>query len=379
MTAVTAITTQVATFALDNPIVAGPRGTGFYDNVIVHVDVDEGVRGSSYVWVMDPRETREPAPDSAAFLIESAIRNISGAVVGEDVFAYNRIWASVAARSFQLGPGLVSIAHSGIDMALWDAIGKLTGQPLHRLLGASRPSVPVYSTELMEVWNRSVEAHVAKARELVGRGITAMKMLYGRAPEGVDLERVAAVREAVGPDVGLMVDVAGGWTFVEALRRCRQLEPFGLTWIEDPLPLESPQQLARLCAEIETPIATGERCFGLAQLQGLIEKQALDVLLFEPMRIGGITGAVRLAGMTLAAGIPIAPHAFSDLAVNLMSALPNGMIVEYLPWWGVLMQSPFMPVNGVGVPSERPGIGIDFDLDALERLRTYPGGRVATR
>jgi L-alanine-DL-glutamate epimerase-like enolase superfamily enzyme len=370
---VTAVSTQVATTELENPIVIRGEGFRFYDNVVVHVDTDDGVRGSSYVWFGSGRHQREPEPNSAASLLESVVAHVAPAVVGENVFAYNRVWDAVHRRHGQLGAGgLVSLAHSGIDMAIWDAIGKLTGQPIHRLLGAARESVPVYSSEMMEVWDGTTEDWVAKALQLVGRGIKAMKMLIGLFAPEVDLERVAAVRAAVGPEIGLLVDAASGWGYGEALHRCRQLEELGLVWIEDPMPLDDADKLARLCAEIDTPIATGERSFSVHQLRTLVERGSLDVLIFDPMRIGGVTGAARIAGLTQAFGIPLAIHAYSDLGANLIGAFPNGMMMEYLPWWGPLMKSPFSPEDGYGRPSTRPGLGMEFDLASLERLRTYP-------
>lgn len=375
MTNVTSVTTQVATTELENPIIIRGRGFRFYDNVVVHVDTEAGTRGSSYVWFGSGRGHRDPEPNSPAFLLERVVAHVAASILGENVFAYNRVWRTIRAHHVQLGvDGLVSLAHSGIDMALWDAIGKLTERPVHQLLGAARESVPLYSSEMMEVWDKPAEVWVTKARELVGRGIKAMKMLIGLSAPELDFERVAAVRAAVGPGVGLLVDAASAWTYAEAVRRCRQLEDLGLVWIEDPMPLDDPGQLARLCAEIDTPIATGERSFNLQQLRTLAEQRSLDVLIFDPMRIGGVTGASRIAGLTEALGIPLAIHAYSDLGVNLIGAFPNGMLMEYLPWWGGLMQSPFVPTDGAGTPSTRPGLGMDFDPAALERLRTYPQG-----
>jgi L-alanine-DL-glutamate epimerase-like enolase superfamily enzyme len=366
------VTTRVATLEIDNPI-RTPMGTGlrFVDNVVVDVETADGIRGRGYVWVASLREDAPLGPNSTAELVETAIRHSAPIAVGEDVLDHERIWAKLKGPTLQLGEGLVSIAQSGIDMAVWDARCKVMGQPLHRVLGGVRDAVPVYGN-LIDGWAGTLDGLADLARELVATGgFRALKMrlgLHPDEPEEADVERVLVVREAVGPDVGIMIDVVGAWTFDEALRRCRRFDELGLLWIEDPLPISRPEQLERLCAELQTPVAAGELGFNHQELRSLMERGAMDVFIFEPMRVGGVTGAIKTARMAEELNIPVCCHVYSDLAAQLLAGLPNGHMVEYLPWWGKLYESPMRPVGGMATPSDEPGIGMELSDSALDRM-----------
>jgi L-alanine-DL-glutamate epimerase-like enolase superfamily enzyme len=369
---IVSVTTRIATLEIENPI-RTPTGTGlrFVDNVVVDVETADGTRGQGYVWVASLREDAPLGSNSTAELVETAIRHSAPIAVGEDVLDNERIWTRLKAPALQLGEGLVSIAQSGIDMAVWDARCKVMGQPLYRVLGGARDAAPVYGN-LIDAWAGTLDDLADLARDLVAAGgFRSLKMrlgLHPHEPEEADVERVLAVQEAVGPDIGIMIDVVGAWTFDEALRRCRRFDELGLLWIEDPLPINRPDQLERLCAELRTPVAAGELGFNHRELRDLMERGALDIFIFEPMRIGGVTGAIKAARMAEEYNIPVCCHVYSDLAAQLLAGLPNGHMVEYLPWWGALYESPMVPVDGFARPSDEPGIGMALSETALERM-----------
>ena len=346
---------------------AGRVGLRFVDNVVVHVDTEDGQRGSSYVWTPSTRLEAMPAPDSLVFVLQAGVRSLAPAVVGEDVFEYERIRARVAQHTVTLSGGLMETAYSGVDMAIWDAMCKTMDQPLHRLLGARHDALPAYTNELLRCWPSSTDELVGQARELVDQGYGALKMPLMAMSDRTAVDRVRAVREAIGPEIGLAVDLACTLTFDDALRLSRRLDPFDLAWIEDPFSIERVDEYARLSAAVRTPIGAGETSYSQRLLRELVERHAVSLLIFEPMRIGGITGALKLGALAEFYGVPIQMHVYHNLAAQLLSGFPTAALVEYLPWWDVLFHSSANPRQGVAKPSDQPGIGIDFDLEALAR------------
>jgi L-alanine-DL-glutamate epimerase-like enolase superfamily enzyme len=376
MPGITSISTQVVSFPVDPPVVPPGRSAGirFVDNVIVHVDTADGVRGSSYLWTPSSRTVSSPPPDAAVFLLEAAVPHLASMIVGQDVFHYERIRAIVARLEVTLGGGVLTTAYSAIDMALWDAMCKVLGQPLYRLLGNGRETVPVYSNELLHVYGGSAAEITDTAKRLVGEGYRTLKTALGALSETAAVERVRALRETLGPDVGLAVDLSSTLTFERAFSLGHRLEEFGLAWIEDPFPIEHVDEYARLSAALDTPVASGETCYSLRLFRTLFERDALDLVIFEPMRIGGITGSLKLAALAESFEVPIAAHVYHNLAAHLLTGFPTAAFLEYLPWWDVLLAAPVKPKAGQAVPSDRPGIGLDFDADALAHYGVRQGG-----
>lgn len=144
------------------------------------------------------------------------------------------------------------------------------------------------------------------------------------------------------------------------LRLARQLEDVGLAWLEDPVPVEQIENLRKVRREVTMPIVAGETIWRPNGFRPLLEAEAVDVVIFEPMRVGGVTGAIKVAAITQAFGIPIAVHVYSDLAAQLTCAFPNAITGEYLPWWGELFDHPLRVADGLGLPSVEPGIGFTF-------------------
>jgi L-alanine-DL-glutamate epimerase-like enolase superfamily enzyme len=371
---ITSLSTQVVSVPIERPVVphgasdlAGDVGLRFVDNVVVHVDTEEGQRGSAYVWTPSGRRQTTPADESLIFVLEAAVRSLAPVVVGEDVFESERIRARVAQHTVTLAGGLMETAYSGVDMAIWDAMCKIIDQPLHRLLGGCHRELPAYTNELLQCWPAGIDELVERAHELVGQGYGCLKMPLMAMSDRIAVERVKAVREAIGPEIGLAVDLACTLTFDDALRLGRRLDPFDLAWLEDPFPIERVDEYARLSASLRTPVGAGETSYSRRQLRELVERHALSLLIFEPMRAGGITGALKLGALAEFYGVPIQAHVYHTLAAQLLSGFPTAALVEYLPWWDVLFDSPANPRQGFATPSDRPGIGIDLDHEALAR------------
>ena len=368
---VIAITTQLVPIDLPAPI-APQGGTLVFrrlDNIVVHVETDSGVRGSAYVWL--PGSGRGPTiePPAVATNVASMVHAFAPHVLGGDVAEHERLWRRMLVLAEHHGRGVTSLAHSAIDMAMWDAWCKTIGVPLYRMLGTPATPVRYYSNELLDLWDADVATLVDAACRLAEGGYRDLKIPGGLHPlRGVewDIERVAAVRSAVGPDVGIMLDVGCRWPADDVLPAARQLDELGLRWLEDPVPLTQVDRLRDLRSRIRTPIATGENSFNILELVSLARSDALDIIIFEPMRIGGITGIQKLGALTEVTGTPIAPHTYPDLAAQVLPGSPTGSVGEYLSWWRESLEHPIEVVGGHGAASPRPGIGLDFLPNVLD-------------
>ncbi|HEX6870895.1 MAG TPA: mandelate racemase/muconate lactonizing enzyme family protein [Micromonosporaceae bacterium] len=375
MTRIVSIATQQVPIPLPAPVV--PQGGTLtfrrLDNLVVHVGTDDGGQGSAYVWLPGSGAGPGDPPVPAQRAVEELVHGLGAALIGADVFSHEQLWKAMATRVEHHGRGLLSLAHSGLDMAMWDAALKSVGLPLHRALGSPTQGTGCYSNQLLDYWDADLAELAAAAKRIVADGFTCLKMPAGMHPREADdwdLHRVAAVREAIGPEIGLMVDVGCRWRADQVAMLAPRLHEFALRWLEDPLPLSQPEGLRQLRSRIGTPIATGENSFDLGQLHDLVRRGAVDVVIYEPMRVGGITGSVKLAHMAELYGVPIAPHTYPDLAAQLMPAAATGALCEYLEWWRPLLTNPVDPDHGRMAPTTGPGIGLDMRPEFLESFAT---------
>ena len=189
----------------------------------------------------------------------------------------------------------------------------------------------------------------------------------GDKPFKVELERLKAVREAVGEDIDIMIDVNWAWTVTDTIRIGREIERYHVYWIEDPLASDDPDQLAQVARALDTPIVEGETYCTKYDFRHLIEKGAADILIVDLQRVGGITEWIKVATMAQAWNLPVASHIFHDFSMHLVAAIPNGLIVEYMPWWDVIYQVPPQVKDGYIEIPKIPGLGLELDREALKK------------
>ena len=272
--------------------------------------------------------------------------------------------------------GIGMFAISGVEIALWDLLGKLRGAPVCELLGGVvRPRLRAYASLV----RYDSPEHVALAcRQYVERGFGMLKL------HQVDVDSVRAAREAVGPEVELMLDTNCSWTPAEALGMARLLEPYRLFWLEEPIwPPEDYDALAELRRATSTPIALGENESTLFGFRQIIARGAADVLQPSITKVGGISEFKKIAALAAAANVPIAPHSFylgPGLAatLHLAATLGGSMPVEFP---AIDLETPFLanPIQArdgwLEVPGG-PGLGVEIDAEAVRR---FPYGGDATR
>lgn len=307
-------------------------------------------------------------------VIESAVQDLKQILIGEDPGHIDRLWHRMLIGF--MGHGQVGTvgggAMSGIEMALWDIKGKVLGQPVWNLLGGRfRERVRVYGHA------KTPE----RAHELLARGYTGVKVAFTGA---VEIERVAAIREAVGPEVDVMVDAHGpSWmTTQDAILVGRALEPFDLLFYEDPVAPENLDAYARIRAAVDVPLAAGERVSTIWGMRPLIERELVDVIQPDTGRAGGITQMRKMAAMAEAHWITVAPHSGSlgpvaeFAALHVMATIPNALMLERIEfdWPGRYeVVSPVLEVVDGHLPvPDTPGLGVDLVLDEIAK---YPSRR----
>jgi L-alanine-DL-glutamate epimerase-like enolase superfamily enzyme len=304
-----------------------------------------------------------------AAAIEVMAHDLEGAVTGRPVHLVRAIWNDLWKKTNFIGhAGPPLMALSALDMAVWDLLARTAGQPLYRMLGAVRDRVPVYYAAGWLTLNRDdLCAQAVAARDA---GFPAYKMRLGSADWRVDVERVGAVREAIGNQMQLMVDVNQAWDVQTAITAARRLEELDLAWIEEPVDVHDIAGCARVAAAIHTPIAGGETVWGPNGLMDLLRADAVDILQPDLMRCGGITGFLAIAGAADALGVPVVSHLYTPISAHLMATTRRSALVEYIPgWFDPLFASGPAIEDGHITLDGSPGTGIVFETGA-ERTPT---------
>jgi len=353
------VTVNVLRVPVDRPYVAGGRAVDANWHVLARITTSDGVEGIGYIVY--------PRPDLMT-TIGHAARELGEHLIGMSVLEPEAAWDRLARRGDWVGPGgLLHCALTPLDIAVWDAAGKTLGQPLHRLLGGYRDRLPTYASDGLWVSLSPAEL-AASAKRHVENGFGAVKLRLGKeATPEMEARRVLAVREAVGPDVRIMVDAVESWSLARARRTGRVLQDAGIAWLEDPVHHLDVTGLAELRRRLEIPIAAGEHLYHLDAFRRLLEAQAVDVVILDLARVGGVTPWRKIAAMAHAHRVPVCGHVVPEIQVHLLSAVPNGHMVEYVPRSaGILAAMPRVEGGELLAP-QAPGLGLELDEAAVRR------------
>jgi L-alanine-DL-glutamate epimerase-like enolase superfamily enzyme len=344
---------------LEEPLVGAPYMPGMLREFFtVQVQTDEGIEGIG-VTGFGGKLVRA---------LRAAIEDFGELIRGDDPLP-EQVIAKLRDASASCGRGgIVDLAISAIDTALWDIRGKAAGVPLARLLGGFRDKVPAYASGALTRTTPTDKLERA-ASALVEKGYSQIKSQM--AVEGLtpaqEVERIRLIRDAVGPNVNLMVDINQRWSVAEAISIGRRVEDLGLGWFEDPTTCDDHQGLAKIANALATPICAGEYLWGIEPHRQAMSHHAVDITMIDLLRVGGVTQWMKVAGMAEAFNKPVASHLLPEIHVHLVAAVPNGLVVEYMPWTWRLFDNPPMPVNGeMTVPTE-PGLGLKFAPDLFEK------------
>jgi mandelate racemase len=277
--------------------------------------------------------------------------------------------AAALARRFTLigVQGIVRMALSGYDVAAWDALAVAAGEPLGKFLGATKASIPAYNSSglgLMEPARLADEAG-----ELLAGGFPAVKLRLGHDTLAGDLAALRAVRERIGRGIEIMVDYNQALSVEEALVRGKALDAEGVYWLEEPIRHDDYAGAARLAAALKTPVQIGENFSLPAAMEEALDRKACDYAMPDLERIGGVSGWRRAAAIAERHGIPMSSHLFPEVSAHLLAMTPTAHWLEYVDWAAPILEEPLRIEKGAAVLPARPGAGIAWNLDAVQRYR----------
>jgi mandelate racemase len=314
--------------------------------VLVDAITDQGVVGHGIVFTYTTVALK-PAAD--------LIQNLRSLVEGE-VLAPVAIQQKLDMCFRLLGTeGLLGMALSGIDMALWDALARVNNISLFALLGSDAKPIPAYGAV---GYDGEVES-ARMAEDWVKRGFTGVKAKIGYPTLAQDLAVIRAIRDAVGPEVVVMVDYNQSLTPADAVERLRHLDDQGLTWIEEPTLAHDYEGHAHIAREIRTPIQCGEN-WGLRDMEHAIEARASDYMMLDVMKIGGVTGWMRASALGEVHGIRLSSHFWPELSAQLFCATPTSHWLEYNDWWSPVVAEPLRVEKGLARLEGITGTGIEW-------------------
>lgn len=340
---------------------------GGLELIFVEITTDTGLKGTGISYTVDIGGT------AIKTLIEDYLVNLA---VGMDPLDYERIWSRLNRQARRLGLGVNSMAIAAIDIAVWDVIGKHYGQPLYRLLGGARDSIPSYISEINLSASDTVGDLVRRIDDYVARGYRAVKIKIGHDDPEIDVERISKARERLGRGTKLFVDLNQKWTAAEAIQKAARLDAFDLGWIEEPILYHDIAGHAALKRAIRTPIALGESLYCRQQFQQYLDAGAIDIVQADVAFVGGITEWLKIAHLASAFGRPVAPHFMMELSVHLLCGVQNAFMLENVVGGSLtelgLLEAPIVVEGGIGTPSDRPGHGIAVDWKAVKARELTP-------
>jgi len=332
-----------------------------WDVIATRVTTDDGIIGWGYNCTL--------AEGSAALKILIEV-DLAPKLLGKDPLQVNHLWRTVyLERHFT---GITGIAVQGVaapEIALWDIIAKAAGKPLWAILGGHGVTrVPVYSTD--GGWLGFSEAElVANAKAVKAAGFHGFKMKVGKPKIAEDCQRLAAVRDAVGPDYPVMIDANGRWDLAQARSAVREFAGCRPYWLEEPLhPFDVPAHAA-LARDTEIPILAGETLYDKRMFRDFMTAGALGIAQPDVLKLGGITCWMEVAELARSFGLSVVPAGFNLMQIDahLMAVTPHGLMIEYIPWLAPIFERPVVIDRGHAVVPQEPGIGTDIRADAIER------------
>jgi L-alanine-DL-glutamate epimerase-like enolase superfamily enzyme len=342
------------------------------NEILVRIVTDEGVEGIGIATSYTPIE--------AAI---SAVRSGFGELlISADPLApervYQKLFALTSQRlAFEKGWSREAIIRlsAAVDIALWDIIGKVAGLPLYRLFGGYRSEVPCYVTCAYYRDGKTKSELTDEMEMLKAQGHTGFKAKAGGLPLAEDIERLALVREIIGDDKKLMVDVNRAWDLTTAIEAARLLEPLRPRWLEEPVRwADDRRELKLLAQKTRIPLSAGESELTSYACRALLEERAIEILQFDCTMMGGFTEGRKLAALCELNHVRVAPHHDCFIHAHIVAASPAGLIVESFtdperdPLQAELFEDPPRISGGVLTLKEQPGLGLTLSEAALKKF-----------
>jgi mandelate racemase len=325
--------------------------------VLVDLETEDGITGRSYVFAFMPGMLKP---------IVGCLEAMRDLLKGDPLAPFDNDQKLRKRLTLFDTPGILGLALAGIDMCAWDALAQAQQVPLVKLLGGQVRPVRAYNS--CGLWIQPVEKLADEAEALAAEGkFSAVKLRLGRDNPSDDLAATRSVLKRVGGRITVMCDFNQRLTVNEAIQRGRMLDDEGLYWIEEPVRHDNYEGYAQLCAELRTPVQTGENLLNTFEMVQAIEAGSLDYVMPDVQRIGGVTGWLRAAALAHAYGIEMSSHLFPEFSAHLLAVTPTCHWLEYMDWAAPVVQEPIRIQDGHAVIPDRPGAGIAWNEDAVSR------------
>ncbi|ASJ73189.1 mandelate racemase/muconate lactonizing enzyme family protein [Granulosicoccus antarcticus] len=356
---ITRLRTRLVNVPLPRPITTAIHSIESVGCVLVDLETDVGLVGQSYIFTINA--TRLKAFDEM-------VRGFAHRVEGIDphyVTGMNTaIWSDINPTGYA---GVTISALAALDTACWDLVGKAAGQPLHYIFGACRDRIRTYASG--GLWlSQSIDDLAIEAQTFLDQGFRAMKIRVGHADPCIDVERVGAVREVVGPGIELLTDANQALQPKQAIRLGRMLAELGVSWLEEPVDVHDLTGQAQVREALDINVASGETEWTRYGIRRTIEAGAADVLMPDLQRIGGLTEMRRVVALAEAYSLPISTHIFTEHSLAIAGSAANCISVEHMPWYAPLFVEELEIVNGDILIPNRPGSGFTFDETAVAKF-----------
>ncbi len=357
---ITKVTTLKVEVPLKKPLITAIHRTESVGCVLVRIETDTGLVGENYVFALN--KARLP-------VFEAMINSLEPFLIGQNPVYVEKIWEQMWVDCNPLGQKGVTIgAISALDTALWDLIGKQAGMPLYQLFGACRDKIRVYASS--GLWlSQSIDELTEEAHQFIDQGFRSMKLRLGKENPREDVARAKALREAVGENIEILTDANQSMTPRQAIALARQLEEFNIGWLEEPVPAQDLAGHARILEAINIPVASGETEYTRFGMKDMLDARAVDILMPDLQRIGGLTEFRKSAALASAYNVPVSTHIFTEQSLSIAGSAPNCISVEHVDWFAPLYNESMQIEDGYILMPQGPGLGFTFDNDFIERHR----------
>ncbi|MCR9139620.1 MAG: L-rhamnonate dehydratase [Alphaproteobacteria bacterium] len=337
------------------------EGFRFLGWLIVEIECDDGTVGIGNAAL---------APHAVKATIDTYLKPL---LIGVDPLDSEYIWQSMYRNTLPFGrKGIGMTAISAVDLAVWDAKGKILNQPVFKLLGGrTKPKIPVYASRL---YSQPLDTLHAEAKSYAEQGFSAVKLRFGWGPKdglegiGKNIDLIRTAREAIGPNVDLMADAYMGWNVEYAKRMLRLLEPFNLRWVEEPVISDDLAGYAELKALNHVAISGGEHEYTLHGFRQAMDLRAFDIAQFDVNRVGGITAAKKITDLCEAHDVAVIPHAGQMHNYHITMSSYCAPISEYFPkvpvevgnelFWYIFEGEPVAKDGFIDLDDNQPGFGL---------------------
>lgn len=353
---ITNIKTVKVEVPLNKPLTTAIHKTDSLGCVAICIETNTGLVGENYVFALNKERL---------VVFEAMIKSLSHFLIDQNPIYVERIWEEMWRDCNPVGQKGISVsAISAIDTALWDLIGKQANMPLYQLFGACRDKVKTYASS--GLWlSSSIDELIEEANSFVEQGFRSVKLRIGKQDPKEDVARVKALRESIGDDIEILTDANQSLSSRQAIALAHQLEPFNIGWLEEPVPAHDLQGHARILQAINIPVASGETDYTRFGMKSILDNGAVDVLMPDLQRIGGLSEFRKSAALASCYNIPISTHIFTEQSLSIAGSAANCISVEHVDWFAALFNETMQVQDGYILMPDAPGLGFTFNYDFI--------------